>query len=726
MRDAFDRNCMSEFCCKAMMRLRKGRWSVFAAALMLSISLLAEAIAQPEVDVFEGATAGGPPVSSGSVVDFGSFDRVDGLGIPRVFRLENNGTSDMAILSQDITTLGFTVVDEVFTPMTAGDADAFTLRFLIHRRGTHVGNYSIDQDDVNGKADLDENPYVINMVGRVVPQSGEAPALVEDAKLIPSPGAASRDEFGVSMATDGVRVIVGSPQQKPPRTGPNNSPGRVVVFGRQGEGFFQEAILPMPDAVEVASFGTTVDIDGDTAIVGDQLAPLTLGTNGNSNGDGRVFVYTKSGSSWSHAATLATSVPGGGFGQSIAIDGDTIAIGAEGTVVIYTGSGSNWTQRTEITNSALESQTFFIGSSVALDAGTLITGTFDLETAGGSTRLHGRAAVYTGSGANWTEQAILIPDSSEPAPVPGFLNTEFFGFSVDVEGDRAIVGAPGDASFRGSVYVFERSAGVWSKQAKLSTIDAESSSFDIDFDFNFTETAVGDWLGWDVSLRGDAILAGESRFGVFGGPSRPGRAARFDFNGSQWNETAVLTPTEKARASLGTSVALGPDFMIVGGPSGTSGGVEFSGAVYAYNLDSHISVRLADAYIEPVVFLSRGVQGRDDIPGSDFTVVQFGSGAAGAPPATQTFIVENNGPIAINITEVQMPSGYTLSEGLDAVIAAGDSDAMTITLTDPSVDADVQYINIISDAVNAPNFRFAASGEPVAVTGAGPAWGKYD
>ncbi len=99
----------------------------------------------------------------------------------------------------------------------------------------------------------------------------------------------------------------------------------------------------------------------------------------------------------------------------------------------------------------------------------------------------GSAYVFTRSGGVWSQQAKLT--ASDPAAF------DEFGYSVAVSGDTAVIGAYGDddgGSDSGSAYVFTRTGGVWSQQAKLTASDAAAS----------------DWFGWSVAVSGDTAVIG--------------------------------------------------------------------------------------------------------------------------------------------------------------------------------------------------------------------------
>src|SRR5690606_25340027 len=112
--------------------------------------------------------------------------------------------------------------------------------------------------------------------------------------------------------------------------------------------------------------------------------------------------------------------------------------------------------------------------------------------------LRGSAYVFVRSGASWSEPAQLTASDGTAG--------DWFGQSVSVSGDSALVGAHGDDSFRGSAYVFVGSGGSWAQQAKLRASDGASN----------------DYFGWSVSVSGDTALVG-----AYGDDSRQGSSYVF-------------------------------------------------------------------------------------------------------------------------------------------------------------------------------------------------------
>ena len=130
---------------------------------------------------------------------------------------------------------------------------------------------------------------------------------------------------------------------------------------------------------------------------------------------------------------------------------------------------------------------------------------------------------------------------------------DFFGFSVSISGDDAIVGArwdddAGDRS--GSAYIFVRGGEIWTEQAKLTASDA----------------AAEDEFGYSVSISGDYAIVGAYADDDAGANS--GSAYIFVHDGQSWTEEAKLTAGDAAHGDIfGWSVSMSGDYAIVGGTS---------------------------------------------------------------------------------------------------------------------------------------------------------------
>ena len=176
-------------------------------------------------------------------------------------------------------------------------------------------------------------------------------------------------------------------------------------------------------------FGNSVAVSGDTVVVG---APFDSG-----NGINPAYVFTRMGGLWTQQASLKASNAAGGFGQSVAVSGDTMVVGAP-----YEASGNS-------NNQADKSASF-----------------------------SGAAYVFTRTNGVWTQQAYLKASNVGA--------NDQFGYSVAVSGDTVVVGAFGEDSGNGSnqadnsatesgaAYVFARTSGVWTQQAYLKASNVGS------------------------------------------------------------------------------------------------------------------------------------------------------------------------------------------------------------------------------------------------------------
>ena len=169
----------------------------------------------------------------------------------------------------------------------------------------------------------------------------------------------------------------------------------------------------------------------------------------------------------------------------------------------------------------------WFGYSVAVDSDTAVVGAWQDNYNATST---GSAFVFTKDSESdaWSQQAKLTAS--------GGAAGDYFGFSVAVDGDVAVVGAFGHTSFTGAAYVFTRnSSGVWSQAAKLTASDG----------------AAGDSFGWSVALDSDTVVVGASA--NLAGSTATGAAYVFtepstdngwsDWDGLSAGEKAGLTAT---------------------------------------------------------------------------------------------------------------------------------------------------------------------------------------
>ncbi|MCE2459144.1 MAG: FG-GAP repeat protein, partial [Dehalococcoidia bacterium] len=219
------------------------------------------------------------------------------------------------------------------------------------------------------------------------PANGWADA-TETAKLTASDGDVL-DHLGISVAVDGDTVVAGSNGRAldPSATQPIHNAGTVYVFVKPTTGWAdanETALLTASDGERSDELGYSVSIDGDTVVAGAWKDDVS----GDDKGSAYVFVKPVGG--WADASETAklTALDGGDgdkLGRSVAVDGDTVVVGASGdddegsnsgSVYVYTKPATGWADATENTKLTASDGASgdILGSSVAVDGDTVVAG----------------------------------------------------------------------------------------------------------------------------------------------------------------------------------------------------------------------------------------------------------------------------------------------------------------------------------------------------------------
>ena len=382
------------------------------------------------------------------------------------------------------------------------------------------------------------------------------------AKLLAADAAAS-DEFGRSVAVSGDTAVIGAHYDD--HAGGTNA-GSAYVFVRSGGVWIQQARLTASDAATGDEFGYSVAISGDTVVIGAIYDSHAAGIYA-----GSAYVFVRSGGVWTQQAklTAADAAAGYDWGYSVAVSGDTAVIGARyndhaggtqaGSAYVFVRSGGVWTQQTKLTAADAAAYDYF-GYSVAVSGDAAVIGAYG-DDDGGS--YAGSAYVFVRSGGVWTQQAKLAAADAAAE--------DRFGWSVAIAGDTAVIGAYGDdhagGTDAGAAYVFARSGGVWTQQAKLTAADA----------------AAADYWGYSVAVFGETAVIGAYQDDHAGG-SNAGAACVFVRSGGAWTQQAKLTAAD-AQASdyFGISVAVAGDTAVIGAYGDDDRGTT-AGSAYALEL----------------------------------------------------------------------------------------------------------------------------------------------
>ena len=403
----------------------------------------------------------------------------------------------------------------------------------------HNGTLQLRVDDSHARYPLRIDPFI---------QQGE--------KLTGAGNESGEGEFGwsVALSADGNTALVGGPGDSA-TPGHCCGPGAAWVFTRTGASWTQQAKLTGAEEVvnprEGLQFGTAVALssDGNTALIGSPV---------DNNGAGAVWVFTRSGTTWSQQGPKLTVGAGRAFfGHSVALsgDGNTALIGGWGTegrigaAWVFNRSGETWTQGQKLTGSGevnhTEGEGGRFGESVALSGNgdtAMIGGTGDNGD-------KGAAWVFTRSGTTWTQQGPKLTSGDEE-PSEGL-----FGFDVALssDGNTGLISGVGDVPGprSGAAWVFTRSGETWNQQGKALT----------------GNDAVGNSSVDTVALSADGNVA---LIGGINDNSDVGAAWVFTRSGESWTQLGreLDARGEVGKGWLGRSVALSGDgnTALIGGP----------------------------------------------------------------------------------------------------------------------------------------------------------------
>jgi len=328
-----------------------------------------------------------------------------------------------------------------------------------------------------------------------------------------------------------------------------------------GDGWVQTQQFTESDPAFDPEFGYAVALRGTTAMVGAQQAKI----DGN-DAQGAVYVFEEVDGVWSRTQKLVADDGQAydTFGHAIAFEGDTAIIGAYGAMVndnyaqgaayVFTRVGGSWTQTQKI--AIPDGQTFDqFGYSIALQGTTAIIGG-DAATVG-TNDFQGAAWVLDGSSGTWTAVQKLTASDGGIGDI--------YGYSVALDGSRAMVGAYANNGYQGAVYVYALDDGTWSETQKLVAADGAPNAY----------------FGYATALSGSTLIVG-----AWGaqptGIDMQGAAYVFNETNGSWTQVQELVASDSGvQDKFGHSVALqGTTAMI--GADGWSGATA-QGAVYVFD-----------------------------------------------------------------------------------------------------------------------------------------------
>ncbi len=307
----------------------------------------------------------------------------------------------------------------------------------------------------------------------------------KQAKLIAEP-AFAEDTLGGKVALKNNFAMLGVSR----RDDKGKDSGAVVSFEREVNVWKQRHIFTAPDAKSGDAFGQSIALTNNHLIIG---APRNDALG---NDVGAAYIYKRENDTWRYQTKITANDGAAGdlFGISVAIDGNTILVGADlhdekaenaGAVYVYVLKENMWKQEAKLMASD-GGKTDIFGVRVAISGNTALVSARrdDIEELGADA---GSAYIFVRDGSTWTQQVKLTsPDGQAD---------DRFGRGVSLSDDTAIISAmnhDANGSNTGALYVYKKGLGGWHYTSK----------------FVANRSMSDDKFGWNVGLsNGVAIIA---------------------------------------------------------------------------------------------------------------------------------------------------------------------------------------------------------------------------
>jgi hypothetical protein len=311
--------------------------------------------------------------------------------------------------------------------------------------------------------------------------------------------------FGRSTGISGDWIVVGAPGE-----GPDSSIGAGYFFRREGEEWIQHQRVQGSQLLFFNDgFGAAVAMDGEWAVIG---APHWDPAG---SAFGQAYIYRFDGSNWFEHTFLAPSISNlnDGFGQSIDIEGDVIAVGAPGAntggapfgrVFVFRWNGTAWIEEAALSPEPLvTSGGEFAWRSVAISGNRIVAGDGSDSSAAEDA---GAVYVFAYDGTSWSQEAKLVANDPGVNPKVGDV--------VAIDGTAIVTGA------NSAAYIFEFGPDGWRQERKLTNNLSP-----------FFDTVFGRYTAMH---QGSAFVYGAP--GVF----------VFERTGSSWQRVAIATSSSGA------------------------------------------------------------------------------------------------------------------------------------------------------------------------------------
>ena len=352
------------------------------------------------------------------------------------------------------------------------------------------------------------------------PSGGWSELDMSGYRILMSENSLSNQYFGQTVAISGASVVVAAPSKNinadvSGTTKTIFSAGEISVFESEAsttKNIYASAYLRASATNYSAYLGRGLAFDGDNIVSGAPgLANEIDYTNGANSGDGGIFVFTKPAGGWDgtvNESRIIRDASATGFGSFVSANqtNGTIVVGASQNVLVYEGGFG-----TEVSPTAAQSVNIAENYQELAYDGTKIwvsSGAFN----DGKYQDRGKVYQIDPSGTTWPTEPTQTVEGELFYEYPT-ARGDNFGQALALDGDYAVVTAPGDdrfASNGGAAEVYHYDGLNWVQEAVLSASDV----------------ALNDQLGTAAAIEGDLIAL----------LSKTGKLYVYEKTGTNWED----------------------------------------------------------------------------------------------------------------------------------------------------------------------------------------------
>ncbi|MDD2635020.1 MAG: MBG domain-containing protein [Bacteroidales bacterium] len=518
----------------------------------------------------------------------------------------------------------------------------------------------------------------------------------------------AQDYYGRSLAIDGNFAIVGAWGQDKDASGGGSTlseAGAAYILQNINDTWVEIQKIVALDRGTGDNFGYSVDINGDYAVIGAWKENHdAAGTNSISDA-GSAYVFYNNAGTWEQSQKIVASdrAEDDYFGQSVAIDGDFIVVGAfnedddengnnaltsAGSIYVFKNNGTNWTETQKIVPSDRAAADFF-GNSVDICGNYIIAGAYNKHDVG--TNSAGAAYVFYHNGTTWSQISKLLAFTLQ--------EQAFFGFDVAINENFAVVGAYGENETLSSVgathiYTNPGAGANLPYHSKITASDGQEN----------------DRFGYSVDIDGNYIIVGadleDHDENGLNELTSAGSAYIYNYNGSIWAQEQKIVHNDRNPADFfGCDVAISNNYIIAGAMNQDTDAAGINnrpeaGAAYVFHNCREINI-----YQEATQIDNEGT-------------FDFGSVLYGNSSAELTFTIENTGVdnLTLDGTPVVEISGANAADfsinqtAINSIVTPGSSTTFTIIFSASSIGLHTANISIANNDYDENPYLFTITG----------------